>query len=238
MLASLGPTAIRFGPVSPPNLYSNERRSKDARPSSTAVGGHPIVLAAGKGGFVFAFDPSSGTLMWKTAVGIHNGHDRDDQLALDGKLQLMTPYTLYPGEAGGVETNMAAADGVVYVPVVDLPSSYASATERVGKATFGQGTGEMVAIDLATGQQLWATKLAHIPLGGATVASDLVFTTTLTGDVIALSRKDGSIVWTSHLPAGSNATLAISGGTLLAGAGLPLNATQHAVVIAYQLGAS
>jgi hypothetical protein len=53
----------------------------------------------------------------------------------------------------------------------------------------------------------------------------------------AATVRDGSIVWTSRLPAGSNATLAISGNTLLAGAGLPLNATQHAVVVAYQLGA-
>jgi outer membrane protein assembly factor BamB len=130
---------------------------------------------------------------------------------------------------------MAAADGVVYVPVVDLPSTYTTPAERVGKANFGKGTGEMVAIDLATGRQVWATKLSQIPLGGATVASDLVFTTTLTGDVIALARKDGSILWTSRLPAGSNATLAISGGTLLAGAGL--TTTQHAAVVAYQLGA-
>ena len=26
---------------------------------------------------------------------MHNGHDGDGQLALDGKLQLATPYTLY-----------------------------------------------------------------------------------------------------------------------------------------------
>jgi glucose dehydrogenase len=206
-------------------------------PIYTAAGGRPVVIAAGKGGVVFAFDPASGALLWKTAVGIHNGHDQDDQLALDGKLQLTPPYTLYPGEAGGVETNMAAADGVVYVPVVDLPTSYTSATERVGKANFAQGAGEMVAIDIATGQQLWATKLGQMPLGGATVANDLVFTTTLTGDVLALSRTNGSIIWRSHLPAGSNATLAISAGTLLAGAGLPLSTTQHPVVVAYQVGA-
>jgi len=36
------------------------------------------------------------------------------------------------------------------------------------------------------------------------------------GDVITLSRKDGSIAWMSRLAAGSNAT-AISGDTLLAG---------------------
>jgi outer membrane protein assembly factor BamB len=64
-----------------------------------------------------------------------------------------------------------------------------------------------------------------------------VFTTTFGGAVAALSRKDGSIVWTARLPAGSNATLAIAGNTLLAGAGVPLAATQRPVVVAYQLGA-
>jgi len=203
-------------------------------PVYTVVGGHPVVLAAGKGGVVFAFDPMSGTLMWRTAVGIHNGHDLDDQLALERKLQLKTPYTLYPGEAGGVETNMAVADGVVYVPVVDLPTTYTRPTEVVGTANFLQATGEMVAVAIATGQELWATKLAQMPLGGATIANDLVFTTTFTGEVVALSRKDGSIIWNSQLPAGSNATLAIAGGTMLAGAGLPLTKTQHPVLVAYR----
>jgi outer membrane protein assembly factor BamB len=206
-------------------------------PIYTTAAGRPVVLAAGKGGFVFAFDPASGKLRWKTAVGMHNGHDHDDQLALDGKLQLKTPYTLYPGEAGGVETNMAAADGVAYVPVVNLPDTYTTATARVGAAKFLQASGEMVAIALATGKELWATKLAQMPLGGATVSHDLVFTTTLTGEVVALSRKNGAIVWTTRLPAGSNATLAIAGSTLLAGAGLPLTKTQHPVVVAYRLGA-
>jgi hypothetical protein len=68
------------------------------------------------------------------------------------------------------------------------------------------------------------------------VANDLFLTTTLTGDLIALSRKDGSIIWTSRLPAGSNVTLAIWGSTLLASAGLPLSTTQHPVVVAYRLG--
>ena len=185
---------------------------------------------------MFAFDAMRGQLLWKTSVGIHNGHDDDDQLALDGTLHLQTPYTLYPGEAGGVETNMAAADGVVYVPVENLPETFATATARVGTSNFFQGKGEMVAIDIATGKPLWATQLPQLLFGGATVSNDLVLTTTFTGELIALSRQDGSVVWTAQLPAGSNATLAIVGNTLLAGAGIPLTATQHPVVVAYRLG--
>jgi outer membrane protein assembly factor BamB len=74
-----------------------------------------------------------------------------------------------------------------------------------------------------------------MPLGGATVAGDLVFTTTFTGEVAALSRANGSIVWTSRLPAGSNSTLAITGDTLLAGAGLPLSSTDHTALVAYRI---
>ena len=205
-------------------------------PIYTTVAGRPVVLAAGKGGVVFAFDAMSGQLLWKTPVGIHNGHDDDDQLALDGTLHLQTPYTLEPGEAGGVETNMAAADGVVYVPVDNMPETFATATAPVGTSNFYQGKGEMVAIDIATGKPLWATQLPQLLFGGATVSNDLVLTTTFTGELIALSRQDGSVVWTAQLPAGSNATLAIVGNTLLAGAGIPLTATQHPVVVAYRLG--
>ena len=205
-------------------------------PIYTTVAGRPVVLAAGKGGVVFAFDATSGQLLWKTSVGIHNGHDDDDQLALDGTLHQQTPYTLSPGEAGGVETNMAAADGVVYVPVDNLPETFATAAAPVGTSNFLQGKGEMEAIDIATGKLLWATQLPQLLFGGATVSNDLVWTTTFTGELIALSRQDGSVVWTAQLPAGSNATLAIVGNTLLAGAGIPLTATQHPVVVAYRLG--
>jgi outer membrane protein assembly factor BamB len=206
-----------------------------ASPIYTTVSGHPVVLAAGKAGFVYAFDPASGTLLWKTSVGLHNGHDNDDQLALAGKLHLQAPYTLLPGEIGGVETNMATADGVVYVPVDNVPTTYASNTAVVGTPDLTKASGEMVALDLASGKQLWATPLPNMTLGGATVSNDLVFTCTFNGEVFALSRKDGSILWKSKLPAGCNSTPAIAGNMLITGAGLPLNATQHARIVAYQL---
>ncbi len=207
-------------------------------PIYTTAAGRPLVLAAGKGESVFAFDPASGRLLWQTAVGLHNGHDHDGQLALGGKLHMTMPYTAYPGEAGGVQTNTVAADGVVYVPVDNLPDTYTKATARVGTANFAQGAGEMVSLSLATGQQLWATKLPQLALGVATVAHDLVFTATFTSELVALARKTGAVVWETRLPGGSDATLAIVGSTLLAGAGLPLTTTQHPMLVAYRLRAT
>lgn len=204
-------------------------------PVLTVVAGRTIVLAAGKGGYVYALDPASGDLLWKTPVGIHNGHDLDSELALEGKLQLQTPYTLYPGAVGGVETNMAAVDGAAYVPVVDLGSTIAQPTTVIGTIDALAAKGEMVALDLATGKVLWSAALPQMPLGGATVAGDLVFTTTFTGELLALSRANGSIVWTAQLPAGSNSTLAIAGDTVVAGAGLRLSSTQQPAVVAYRL---
>ena len=127
---------------------------------------------------------------------------------------------------------------MVYVPVDNLPETVPTVTSAVGTANFLQATGEMVAISIATGKRLWATKLPQLPFGGATVSNDLVFTTTFTGELMALSRTNGAIVWATPLPAGSNSTLAIAGSTVLAGAGVPLSKTQHPVVVAYRLGAT
>ena len=207
-------------------------------PIYTTAAGHPVVLAAGKGGFVFAFDPASGTLLWKTAVGIHNGHDQDDQLALEGKLQLKTPYTLYPGEAGGVETNMAAADGVVYVPVVNLPTTYTDPKVAVGHGELRTGHAVRWSPSPSPPASSSGRRNSHrCHWAGLPSRTTWCSRPPLHAcEVVALSRKNGSIVWTAHLPAGCNATLAIAGSTLLAGAGLAAP-TQHPVVVAYRLGA-
>jgi sulfocyanin len=96
----------------------------------------------------------------------------------------------------------------------------------------------MVALDVATGKMLWDTKLPQMPFGAATVANDLVFTALYSGEVVALSRTSGAIVWRAQRPAGANAPLAIYGDTVIAGAGSPLAGGQSPMVVAYRLGAS
>jgi outer membrane protein assembly factor BamB len=200
-------------------------------------GDRDLVVNAGKMGYVYAMDASSGKLVWKTQVGAHNGHDDDGKLALEHKLKLTFPLTVEPGIVGGVETNMAVADGVVYVPVANLASVWKSRTTGLGAANFGEGKGEMMALDLATGKVLWDTKLPQMADGDATVANDLVFTTTFDGYVIAFKRTDGSIVWKHKLPAFTNAPIAIVGDTLITAASFPGGKGQTTEVVAYRLGA-
>lgn len=206
-------------------------------PIYAQAGRHSLIVNAGKMGYVYAMDAASGKLVWKTKVGVHNGHDLDGELALQHKLKLSFPLSVEPGIVGGVETNMAVADGVVYVPVANLASEWKTRDSGLGAANFGQGTGEMLALDLATGRILWDTKLPQMADGDATVANDLVFTTTFDGYLIAFKRSDGSIAWKQKLPAFTNAPVALVGDTLITAASFPGGKGQTTEVVAFRLGA-
>ena len=201
-------------------------------------GSRDLVLAAGKQGYVYAIDADSGTIVWKKPVGIHNGHDQDNEPALEGQYDSMPklPITVLPGILGGVETQMAFADGVVYAPIVNVPVLFK--TQEDLALQIPKGTGEMVALTVGDGSVKWKRNLAQPAYGAATVSNDLVFTTTFEGKVIALDRDTGSVVWEKQMPAGTNATVAIVGDTLITAASFPQSKAQQAVIIAYRLGAT
>jgi outer membrane protein assembly factor BamB len=207
-------------------------------PVYATSGDRALVLAAGKMGFVYALDANSGELVWKRKVGVHNGRDQDNVLALQHKLKLTFPLTVEPGIVGGVETNMAVADGVVYVPVANLASEWKTRDTGLGSADFGKGKGELLALDLADGHVLWDTKLPQMADGAATVSNDLVFTTTFDGYLLALRRSDGSIAWKQKLPAFTNAPVAIVGDTLITAASFPGGKGQTTEVVTFRLGAN
>ncbi|HYV16742.1 MAG TPA: PQQ-binding-like beta-propeller repeat protein [Conexibacter sp.] len=202
----------------------------------TTVQHRRVALAAGKMGVVYAFDAMTGTRLWKQPVGIHNGHDGDNLLALhkdyDG---LKPPMKIYPGNWGGVETQMASDGATVYVPVNNLYIVYRSQTSATSQDT-SKGTGEIVALDEATGSVKWDRKLPHSVYGAASIANDLVFTTTYDGMLWALNRDTGEIVWRSRLPAGTDAPVAISDDMLITAGSLQIAAGQKAQIVAYRLG--
>ena len=191
-------------------------------PIAATVGGVPAVIASGKLGIVYAMNASTGSLLWKTPVGVHNGHDDDSALLLTHQLTIKLPYTIEPGPLGGVLTDMAMADGSVYLATIDLGVTYTTLSAVNGnKATGVPPSGEIEALNVNTGKVEWDTKVSTLPLGAATVSNDLVFATLYTGELLALNRSTGAVVYRKQLPTSTNSPIAVAGNTVLVPAGGP-----------------
>jgi outer membrane protein assembly factor BamB/cytochrome c5 len=206
-------------------------------PVVTHADGRELLISAGKMGWVYATDASTGRLVWRRSVGVHNGRDLDNYKALSQDVAALPklPVRVEPGPLGGVETQLAVADGVIYAPIVDLPVVYQTQTKT--KLDLKAGKGELVALGTAGGTNLWTHRFSSPAYGAATVSHDLVFTTTFDGTIWALDRENGSVVWKAKLPAGTNAPIAIAGDTLVTAASFPLGAQQQAQLIAYRIDA-
>lgn len=191
-----------------------------ASPIAATINGAPAVIGSGKMGVVYAMNARTGQLIWKTPVGEHSRSDSYPAEALAHSLTLTAPYTILPGSLGGVLTNMSLAGGSVYVATVDLPFTVPKMSYPLGDPD-GDGTGEIEALNLATGHVEWDTKVPAMPLGATTVSSDLVFTTLYNGVLIALDRATGTIVYRHTLPTSTNAPIAIAGNAVLIPAGGP-----------------
>jgi outer membrane protein assembly factor BamB len=200
-------------------------------PILATAGGKEMVVGAGKSGIVVAVDANSGKLLWKRPVGIHNGHDDIGKEAMEGKVPKL-PVTILPGSLGGVIAPMSTDGKYVFVPVVNSSLTLNSQTE---KTEGGPGNGELVALDLATGQVKWKQKLATPAFGSTTAVNDIVFTTTYDGNVSAYDASNGSVVWREKLPAGTNSGVTVSGDTLIAPAGVAAAEGQKAQIVAYRL---
>ena len=196
-----------------------------ASPISARIGGVSVVIGSGKMGYVYEMNASTGKLIWKTAVGAHNGHDNDSLQALEHRSTLKAPLTILPGSFGGVLADLAVASNSVYVATLDLPQTYPTLNLPTATKAAGSPTGEMEALSLATGKVQWDKKLPQLPLGAVTISHDLVFTTLYDGVLIAVNRSTGAIVYRRQLPTSANSPIAIAGNTVIVPAGGPVTST-------------
>jgi alcohol dehydrogenase (cytochrome c) len=196
-----------------------------ASPISARIGGASVVIGSGKMGYVYEMNASTGKLMWKAPVGAHNGQDDDSLQALEHRSTLKAPLTIVPGSLGGVLTDLAVAGDSVYVATLDVPLTYTSLNLATPTKSAGSATGEVEALSLATGKVEWDRKFSQLPLGAVTVSNDVVFTTLYNGQLIALNRSTGAIVYRRQLPTSTNSPIAIAGNTLIVPAGGPLSST-------------
>jgi outer membrane protein assembly factor BamB len=192
-------------------------------------------------GYVYEMNAETGKLLWKTPVGIHNGHDDDSLKALHHQLKLTAPYSILPGSLGGILTNMAADGNTVYVATINVKITATSLNQPVG-AKAGKQSGDVEALNLTTGKVEWDTKVKGLPCGAATVSNNLVFTTILYGsskgvhsELLAFNRSTGALVFSQVLPNSSNAPISIEGNTVIVPAGGPRAPKQNGAyqVVAY-----
>jgi alcohol dehydrogenase (cytochrome c) len=206
-------------------------------PISARVGRVRVVIGSGKMGYVYEMNADTGKLLWKTPVGVHNGHDNDSLEALEHKITLRAPYTIAPGSLGGVLTNLALAGNSVYVSTLDLPLTYKTLQMATPTVPTGQVSGEVVALDLVTGKVQWDTKLTSLPVGAVTVSNDLLLTTLFKGQLLAIDRRTGKIDYERKVPTTVNAPIAIAGPTVIVPAGGPgKRRSVDPQVVAYTLG--
>jgi outer membrane protein assembly factor BamB len=201
-------------------------------------GGEQIVVSAGKGGIVFAVGAETGKLLWETPVGEHNGHDKDNLYAMHHEYSKLpkpgTDYVVEPGLFGGVESPLATNGKDTFLAIVNWPTNLT--TQSFG--TLGSATGELVAVDNASGEIVWDHKFKTPAYGSATVSNELVWTTTFDGKLWAFNTETGEEVWSTQLPAGTNAPVAINEDSVITGAGYAQGKGQEPLIVAYRLGAT
>lgn len=185
------------------------------------------MISSGKFGRVVGLDPATGEVSWDVPVGLHQN---DDLQQFEGEL------VVYPGYVGGVTTPLAVADGVVYVAVVNAPSELPlpSIEFQPGSTNFAVHDGQMVAVDAADGTIVWDVEVDGQPFGGATVVNDLVFGSTLTGELFALDKMTGATRWSQQLGTGINGWPAVAGDTIVVPAGVKTGEAEPQLV-AYRL---
>lgn len=171
-----------------------------------------VVIGSGKHGIVVAADASTGEELWRTLVGKHQNDDLEE--IPEGE-----ELEIYPGTQGGVQTPIAYADGVVYAPVVNSPSYTTSTSTVSGQAALPTATGQLVALDVASGEILWDVETASPLYGAATIVNDVILSAGLDGIVRGFNAANGEQNFSYQAPAGINTSLSVSGDSIFVSAG-------------------
>jgi alcohol dehydrogenase (cytochrome c) len=221
---------IWFYQQTPHNIYDWDFQDS---PILVQAKGRELAIGAGKSGVVVALDAKTGKPVWKRPVGTHNGHDKDPIYAMRGEYSKIKTGEVFPGQLGGVIAPMASDGKRVYVPVVNHSMTVLSGSEITEESS---ATGEVVALDVASGKVVWTAELPSPAYGATLVVNDVVFATEAEGTVHALKADSGGELWQASLPSGTNAGVMVSEDMMLAGAGLPLAEGQLPKLVAYKLG--
>ena len=187
--------------------------------------GDRVVVHTGKGGRVLAYDADTGAVRWDVPVGMHQNDDLTT---------FSEPTTVMPGVLGGVETPPAAADGKIYLAVMNAATTYESPEQRFAlNPQLFTNPSHLVALDATTGEIDWKVDLPGDSLGAVTVVNDLLLVSTYPGLLLAYDRATGAEVWRHQADGTVNGSPAEVGTTIV----WPESGTSPSQLVAFRLDA-
>jgi len=156
---------------------------------------------------LFAFDANSGEVLWTY------------QAIVEGARMLTVPspaiveeVVISPFASGELVALRVQNGGVLWqdalssvgrlTPLSTLNDIASGPVVADGYVIATAQSGVLSAFDLRTGQRIWTQPAGSI--GFPLVAGDFVYTVTTDGQVVCVSKLDGSVIWLQQLPAYKN----------------------------------
>ena len=181
-------------------------------PVVTTLGGKKVVVHAGKTGWVYVVDATTGKLVRKS----DNFVPQENMFALPSE----KGTRMLPGANGGSEWSPIAVDPTLnyaFVAGLHQPMNYIthSAPYEKGRLWLGSAFvaipgeeqwGLYSAVNLATGKIAWQNKVPQPMMGGSlATAGGLAFTGEGNGNFNAYESRTGKLLWQFNAGAGCNA---------------------------------
>ena len=186
-----------------------------------------VLMQAPKNGFFYVLDRTNGKLLsannyinitWATHVDMETGRP----VEVPGSRYQNKPFLMYPSYLGGHNWHPMSYNpqtGLVYIPVLDIPSTYAQPDNfKYNPGVFNLGThgilaglpddqaerdavgalvqGRLLAWDPVKQQEAWRVEHKGSWNGGTfTTAGNLVFQGTADGNLVAYRADNGDKLW-------------------------------------------
>lgn len=226
--------------ANPYDLFDHDFQNTPILATATIGGAEQkLAIGSGKTGTVIAANADTGAEVWRTPVGFHLN---DDVKAIEGDER----FDVAPGVSGGIQVPAACSNGIFVTQVNNMVFNFGKdGFSLTTEEEYDLSPGELVAIDISTGEIIWSVPFPTQILGAATIANDVVFTAGLDGVIRGLNLSDGTLLWSGQANAGINAPLAVAGEYLIAGAGIGINPSSDTAepvptisleIIAFKLG--
>jgi len=169
---------------------------------SAPVAGTERVFAISDDNVVYAFDSTSGEIVWSHQAIIESARMLTVPSPALVDDVLVAPFS--SGELialrqqnGNVLWQDSLSSSARLTPLASLNDIAAGPAVADGFVIATAQSGVMTAFDLRTGQRIWSQPAGA--LGYPLIVGDFVFTVTTGGQVACLSKLDGSVIWIKDL---------------------------------------